>query len=327
MTRATTTIIAAAGASVARKRKGEAIHGWFVLDKPAGMTSTQALSKVRRLLNAEKAGHGGTLDPIATGILPIALGEATKTVSYAMDGEKTYRFTVKWGERTTTDDREGEVVECSDVRPDADAIRAALPAFIGFIEQIPPQFCALKVNGERAYDIAREGEAVDLAARTVRIDRLELVETPDTDHAVLEVDCGKGTYVRSIARDLAQQLGTVGHIVDLRRLRVGSFNLERAISLDDLAAMEQGAAVERLLLPIETALDDIPALALTDAEAHRLRHGQTVALLTRQDRERLTALRGDVGGDGSVIALFAGRPVALARVEGAEVRPVRVLNL
>ncbi|CAO3372023.1 tRNA pseudouridine(55) synthase TruB [Azospirillum argentinense] len=312
---------------MARKRKGEPIHGWIVLDKPAGMTSTQALSKVRRHLNAEKAGHGGTLDPIATGILPIALGEATKTVSYAMDGEKTYRFTVAWGARTTTDDREGTTVETSAVRPDAEAIRAALPAFLGFVEQIPPQYCALKINGERAYDMAREGEVVDIAPRTVRIDRLELIETPDADHAVLEVDCGKGTYVRSIARDLAQRLGTVGHIRDLRRLRVGSFTLDGAISLDDLTAMEQGAAVERLLLPIETALDDIPALALTDAEAHRLKHGQTVALLTRQDRERLTALRGDVGGDGTVIALFGGKPVALARVEGAEVRPVRVLNL
>ena len=312
---------------MARKRKGQPIHGWRVLDKPEGLTSTQALGKVRRLLNAEKAGHGGTLDPIATGILPIALGEATKTVSYAMDGAKTYRFTVRWGLRTATDDREGEVIDRSDVRPDADAIRAALPAFLGNIEQVPPQYCALKVNGERAYDIAREGDVADLAARTVRIDRFELVEIPDADHAVFEVDCGKGTYVRSLARDIAEDLGTVGHVTVLRRLRVGRFTLDTAISLDELAAMEQGAAVERLLLPIETALDDIPALALTEAEAHRLRHGQAVALLTRQDLERLTAIKGSVGEDGIVVALFAGKPVALARVEGAEVRPVRVINL
>ncbi|MBF5095053.1 tRNA pseudouridine(55) synthase TruB [Azospirillum sp. INR13] len=312
---------------MARKRKGTPIHGWVVLDKPEGMTSTQALSKVRRLLNAEKAGHGGTLDPLATGILPIALGEATKTVSYAMDGAKTYRFSIRWGERTTTDDREGAVIDRSDHRPTTEAIRAALPAFLGEIQQVPPQFCAIKIDGERAYDIAREGDAVDLAARTVRIDRFELVEEPDTDHAVFEVDCGKGTYVRSLARDLAEALGTVGHVGLLRRLRVGSFTLDRAISLDELAAMEQGAAVERLLLPIETALDDIPALALTEAEAHRLRHGQTVALLTRQDRDRLMAVQGADGGDGTVIALFGGTPVALARVEGAEVRPVRVLNL
>ncbi len=312
---------------MARKRRGDPIHGWIVLDKPEGVTSTQALSRVRRLLNAEKAGHGGTLDPLATGILPIALGEATKTVSYAMDGAKTYRFTVRWGERTATDDREGAVIARSDHRPEPAAVAAALSGFLGVIEQVPPQFCAIKVNGERAYDIAREGDSVDLASRRVRIDRLELVAAPDADTAVLEVDCGKGTYVRAIARDLAERLGTAGHVVGLRRLRVGAFTLEGAISLDDLAAMEQGAAVERLLLPIETALDDIPALALNEAEAHRLRHGQTVALLTRQDRERLAAVHGAAGGDGTVLALFAGRPVALARVEGAEVRPVRVLNL
>nr|WP_211112412.1 tRNA pseudouridine(55) synthase TruB [Azospirillum sp. SYSU D00513] len=314
-------------AAVARKRKGQPVHGWLVLDKPEGVTSTQALAKVRWLLNAEKGGHGGTLDPLASGVLPIALGEATKTVSYAMDGRKTYLFTVRWGERTTTDDREGPVVERSGVRPDAAAIRAALPDFLGEIDQVPPQFSAIKVDGERAYDMARGGETVELAARRVRIDRFELAGEPDADSATFEVDCGKGTYIRSLARDLARKLGTVGHVTLLRRLRVGGFTLERSISLDDLAAMEQGAAVERLLLPIETALDDIPALALTEAEAHRLKHGQTVALLTRQDQERLAALQASAGADGAVIALFAGKPVALARVEGAEVRPVRVLNL
>ncbi|WP_207455825.1 tRNA pseudouridine(55) synthase TruB [Azospirillum sp. SYSU D00513] len=312
---------------MARKRKGQPVHGWLVLDKPEGVTSTQALAKVRWLLNAEKGGHGGTLDPLASGVLPIALGEATKTVSYAMDGRKTYLFTVRWGERTTTDDREGPVVERSGVRPDAAAIRAALPDFLGEIDQVPPQFSAIKVDGERAYDMARGGETVELAARRVRIDRFELAGEPDADSATFEVDCGKGTYIRSLARDLARKLGTVGHVTLLRRLRVGGFTLERSISLDDLAAMEQGAAVERLLLPIETALDDIPALALTEAEAHRLKHGQTVALLTRQDQERLAALQASAGADGAVIALFAGKPVALARVEGAEVRPVRVLNL
>ncbi|HEY0834117.1 MAG TPA: tRNA pseudouridine(55) synthase TruB [Azospirillum sp.] len=309
-----------------RKRKGQPIHGWLVLDKPEGITSTQALAKVRYLLNAEKAGHGGTLDPLATGILPIALGEATKTVSYAMDGAKTYRFTVRWGERRATDDREGEVVETSPNRPTREAIDAVLPRYLGDIQQVPPQFSAIKVDGARAYAIARDGDAVDLAARTVRIDRFALVDMPDADHAVFEVDCGKGTYVRALARDIAADLGTVGHVAALRRLRVGRFTLDTAISLDELAALEQGAAVERLLQPIETALDDIPALALTEAEAHRLRHGQPVALLTRQDRERLQALHGSVGEDGAVLALFAGKPVALARVEGAEVRPVRVLN-
>ena len=312
---------------MARKRKGQPVHGWLVLDKPEGLTSTQALSRVRRLLNAEKAGHGGTLDPIATGILPIALGEATKTVSYVMDGEKTYLFTLRWGERRTTDDREGEVIERSDRRPTAVEIEAALPAFHGVIQQVPPQFSAIKVDGERAYAIAREGDVVDLEARAVRIDRVALTGMPDPDHATFEVACGKGTYIRSLARDLAEALGTVGHVQTLRRTRVGRFTLDRAISLDDLAALEQGAAAENLLLPIETALDDIPALALTEAEAHRLRHGQSVALLTRQDRERLKWLHGTAGEGGAVFAHFGGTPVALARVEGAEVRPVRVLNL
>jgi tRNA pseudouridine55 synthase len=312
---------------VARKRKGQPIHGWVVLDKPVGLTSTQALSKVRRLLDAEKAGHGGTLDPEASGVLPIALGEATKTVSYVMDGAKTYRFTVRWGVRTSTDDREGEVIDRSDARPGAEAIRAALPAFTGVIEQVPPQFSAIKVNGERAYDIAREGDAVDLEARPVRIDRFELVSVIDADHAEFEVDCGKGTYVRALARDLSEALGTVGHVAALRRTRVGKFTIERAIPLDELAGMDQIAALERLLLPIETALDDIPALALTEAEAHRLRHGQSVALLTRQDRERLGAVREVVGGGAVVFAHLGGIPVALVRVEGAEVRPMRVLNV
>ncbi len=312
---------------MARKRKGLPIHGWLVLDKPEGMTSTQALGKVRWMLKAEKAGHGGTLDPLATGILPIAFGEATKTVAYAMDGTKVYHVTLKWGERTTTDDREGPVVEQSDVRPTREDIERALGGFLGEIQQVPPQFSAIKIDGERAYDMARDGETVELAPRTVRIDRFDLVSLPDDDHAAFEVQCGKGTYIRALARDLAAALGTVAHVTVLRRVRVGRFTLENAISLDDLAALEQGAAVERLLLPIETALDDIPALALTDAEAQRLRHGQAVILLTRHDRERLKGVQDHVGGDGIVLTLFAGKPVALARVEGAEVRPVRLFNI
>lgn len=312
---------------MARKRKGEPIHGWLVLEKPLGMTSTQALARARRLLNAEKAGHGGTLDPLATGVLPIAFGEATKTVSFAMDGTKVYRFTVAWGEQRTTDDREGEVIARSAVRPTREAILAALPGFTGFIQQTPPQFSALKVDGERAYDIARDGDVVDLEPRTVRIDRLDLVEMPDADHAVFETTCGKGTYVRALARDLAEILGTVGHVSALRRLSVGRFTEERAISLDELAAMEHNAALQDLLLPLATALDDIPALALTEAEAHRMRHGQSVLLVTRQDHARLTGLHDD-GGNGEVVfASLGGTPVALARLDGAEVRPVRVLNI
>lgn len=315
------------GGRVARRKKGQPVHGWLVLDKPKGLTSTQALARVRRFLNAEKAGHGGTLDPEATGVLPIAFGEATKTVAYAMDGAKTYRFIVRWGESTTTDDREGEIIDRSGKRPDEAEIVAALPAFLGEIEQVPPQYSALKVDGERAYNIARDGDVADLAPRIVRIDRFELVSVIDADHTEFEVACGKGTYVRALARDLAEAVGTVGHVAALRRFKVGKFTIENAILLDDLLAMDQSAALERLLLPIETALDDIPALALTEAEAHRMRHGQAVALLTRMDMERLKALQGDLGEDGAVFAHFGGKPVALARVEGAEIRPVRVLNM
>lgn len=312
---------------MARKRKGTPMHGWLVLDKPLGLTSTQALAKARRLLNAEKAGHGGTLDPLASGVLPIAFGEATKTVSFAMDGTKVYRFTVAWGEQRTTDDAEGEVIARSAVRPTRDAVIAKLPAFEGFIQQVPPQFSALKVDGERAYDIAREGDVVDLEPRTVRIDRFELIDIPDADHATFDVTCGKGTYVRALARDLAEALGTAGHVSALRRLSVGRFTLDKAISLDELAAMDDNAALQDLLLPLATALDDIPALALTEAEAHRMRHGQSILLVTRQDRARLKGL-GDGAGDGeTVFASLGETPVALARIDGAEVRPVRVLNV
>lgn len=312
---------------MARKRKGTPIHGWLVLDKPLGLTSTQALAKARRLFNAEKAGHGGTLDPLASGVLPIAFGEATKTVSFAMDGTKVYRFTVAWGEQRTTDDAEGEVFARSAVRPAREAIVAQLPTFEGFIQQIPPQFSALKVDGERAYDIAREGDVVDLEPRTVRIDRFELIDIPDSDHATFDVTCGKGTYVRALARDLAEALGTVGYVSALRRLSVGRFTLDRAISLDELAAMDDNAALQDLLLPLATALDDIPALALTEAEAHRMRHGQSILLVTRQDRARLKGL-GDGAAEGeTVFASLGETPVALARIDGAEVKPVRVLNV
>jgi tRNA pseudouridine55 synthase len=313
---------------VARRRKGRPLHGWLVVDKPSGASSTQVMARARRILNAEKAGHGGTLDPIATGVLPIAFGEATKTVPYVMDGTKTYRFRLRWGQQTTTDDIEGSVTETSDLRPGEAEIEVALQRFVGEIEQVPPQFSAIRVAGERAYDLARDGQVVELMPRRVRVDGFHLVGLPDRDHADFEVECGKGTYMRSLARDLALALGTCGHITRLRRLAVGGFTLDHAISLDDLEALEQGADLERVLLPIETALDDIPALALTEPEAHRLRLGQTVALLRRQDRERLDELAFDpASGSATALAVSGGKPVALVRVEGAEIRPVRVLNL
>lgn len=314
---------------MARRKKGQPVDGWLVLDKPQGLSSAQAVGKVRRLFGAAKAGHAGTLDPLATGILPIAFGEATKTMNFVVDGDKSYRFTVKFGESTETDDREGRILAENPARPSDSALLAAIPRFLGALSQVPPIYSALKVAGSRAYELARAGIVPDLPSRTVRIDALRLVGRPDADHAVFEVDCGKGTYVRSLARDLAKEVGSLGHVAELRRLKVGRFTLERAISLDALAHSAQTAAVERLLLPLETALDDIPALALTEAEAHRLRQGQTVALLGRPDMERLAALQAQVeqaGREPTFLALAAGRLVALARLENGQVKPVRVIN-
>ncbi len=308
---------------MARRRRGQPINGWVAIDKPLGMSSTAVVSRVRRLLDAAKAGHGGTLDPLATGVLPVALGEATKTVSYVMDGAKTYRWRVRWGEARSTDDREGAVIATSDVRPDRAAIEAALPAFVGDIEQVPPRFSAVKIAGQRAYDLARGGEELVLEPRRVRIESFTLVGQPDADHADFEVRSGKGTYIRSLARDLAAALGTVGHVAVLRRTSCGPFHESAAISLDSLEQLVQGAASANCVLPVETALDDIPALALTEAEARRLQTGQPVSLLRLAAREVLTS----VPPDATVRAMADGRLVALARIAGGEVRPVRVLNL
>ena len=305
------------------KRRGQKVDGWVALDKPAGMTSTQAVAAVRRVFDAAKAGHGGTLDPLATGLLPIALGEATKTVPFVMAGLKTYRFTLRFGEARTTDDAEGEVTARSEVRPSEQAIRAALGAFRGTISQRPPRFSALKVEGRRAYDLARAGEAVELALRDVTIERFELVERIDADSALFEVRCGKGAYMRSLGRDLALALGTVGHISGLRRTAVGPFTECAAISLDSLKALGHIAAASRHLLPVATALDDIPALAVTDSEASRLRCGQSVGPIRRQHLERI----GQFESGAIFCAKSGGLPVALVRLEAGDLRPVRVLNL
>ncbi|WP_421995932.1 tRNA pseudouridine(55) synthase TruB [Reyranella sp.] len=301
---------------MSRRKAGAKIDGWVILDKPVGLGSTPAVARVRRLFGAAKAGHGGTLDPLASGVLPIALGEATKTVPFVMDGRKAYRFTLRFGEARSTEDAEGEVTAVSDVRPDDAAIRAALPAFTGDIEQMPPAFSALKIDGKRAYDLARAGQAVDLKARPVRIDRLELVARPDPDHADFVVECGKGTYIRSLGRDLAQALGTVGHLSALRRTAAGPFGEAAAISLSKLEALGHIPALLGALAPVATALDDIPALALTEAQADRLRQGQPV-LLTR-----------DAPPSGALVRAESGsRLVALVRSDGAALRPVRVFNL
>jgi tRNA pseudouridine55 synthase len=301
---------------VSTRRPKNKVDGWVVLDKPLGMGSTQAVGKVRWLYAAEKAGHGGTLDPLATGVLPIALGEATKTVPFIMDGRKEYRFTLSFGEARSTDDGEGEVTATSDVRPTDAAVRAALGQFTGRIEQMPPAFSALKIGGQRAYDLARAGEAVELKPRSVTIDRLELLARPDADHADFVVGCGKGTYIRSLGRDLARALGAVGHLSALRRTAVGPFREEAAISLPKLEALGHNSRLLGALVPVATALDDIPALALTGTQADRLRHGQPV-LLTRDAPPSGTLVRAETGS----------KLVALVRSDGAALQPVRVFNL
>ena len=308
---------------MARKRRGQPVHGWLALDKPVGVSSARAVALVRRLFDAEKAGHGGTLDPLASGILPIALGEATKTVAWAMAARKTYRFTVRWGEARETDDAEGAITATSDRRPGRADVLAALPAFIGEIRQRPPAYSALKVAGRRAYDLARRGEAVSLEPRVARIESLRLIGLPDPDHAEFEAEVGKGTYIRALGRDLARSLGTCGHLSALRRTRVGPFHEAHAISLDKLPSLGHSPAPFEHLLPVETALDDIPALALTEAEAARLRCGQAVLPLRPSDRAFMLEL-----GNGQRIRATCGtKLVALAEIADGALRAVRVLNL
>jgi len=305
-----------------QRREKRDVHGWVVLDKPVGMTSTHAVSVVKRLFTAKRAGHAGTLDPLASGLLPIALGEATKTVPFVMDGRKTYAFTVRWGEERDTDDAEGRVVTSSNARPTPDDVRALLPRFTGTIAQVPPRYSAIKIDGERAYDLAREGRVVELESRPVEIHRVELVDMPDADHSLLTAQCGKGTYVRALARDLGRLLGCFGHVSALRRTIVGPFGephmipLERLDSLCHRAAAGEGNLAD-LLLPVETALDDIPALAVSRADAARLQRGQAVLLRGRD----APVIRGPVS------VTVSGHLVALAEVDRGEIVPKRVFNL
>jgi len=305
---------------MARRKKGNRINGWLVLDKPLDMTSTQAVGKVRWLFDAQKAGHAGTLDPLATGILPIALGEATKTVSFAVDGEKSYRFTVRWGAETATDDTEGAIVNTSDKRPERAAIERLLPQFTGEIMQRPPAFSAIKVDGQRAYDLAREGEQVVLEARPVLIDRLEIVDMPDAATTVFEATCGKGTYVRAIARDLGRALDCFGHVVRLRRTHVGPFSEQEAVTLAELENLAEaddgGVELQRCLLPVESALAGMVEVQVTSNDAGRLRLGQPV-LIRGRDAPIMT---------GEVYALCKGQLVAMGEIERGELRPTRVFN-
>jgi len=308
---------------MARRRKGEAISGWICLDKPPGLGSTTAVSRVRRAFGAQKAGHAGTLDPLAEGILPIALGEATKTVPFLMDAGKTYRFSIAWGVETTTFDTEGEITARSDVRPSVAQTEAALGAFVGAIEQTPPAYSAVKVDGERAYDLARDGRPPELAPRPVRIDALRVIGAPDADHIALEMECGKGVYVRALARDLAAALGTVGHVGALTRLRVGPFTMARAIGLEQLEDLCHGGRALEVLLPVETALDDIPALAVTDEDAFRLTQGRSVVLLPRQ----VETLKARLSASRIVSALSGNRIVALCEMRAGRLNPTRVFHV
>jgi tRNA pseudouridine55 synthase len=298
------------------RKKGQNITGWLVLDKPLGQSSTQALGKARYLLDAKKAGHAGTLDPLASGVLPLAFGEATKTIPFMVDAQKTYTFTIAWGASTTTLDAEGEVTERSDVRPTQAEIMATLPGFIGQIEQIPPAFSAIKVDGKRAYALARAGEEVALAARTIRIDALVLQGLPDADHACFEVQCGKGTYVRSLMRDLAAALGAKGHISALRRTQVGAFDESASLSIETLAGMNADERMQALL-PLDAALSHLPAIDVSLEQAQDLRHGRAITPSNLPNGP----------AQSNLYAHQSETPVAIGMLEDGFFKPGRVFNL
>lgn len=310
-----------------RRKKGNRVHGWVVVDKPDGVTSTQVVAIVRRIFDAQKAGHAGTLDPMATGVLAVALGEATKTVPFAMDAEKTYRFTAHWGEARDSDDAEGAVTGTSAKRPSREEIEALLPQFTGMLTQTPPAYSAVKVDGERAYDLARDGETVELEARTVFVRSVRLLEIPDPDHAVFEMHCGKGTYVRAWVRDMGLALGCLGHVSALRRTRVGGFRVEDATPLETLRGFMHSPAAFEHLRPISTALDGIPALAITGPDAVRLKSGNPI-LIRPAMFARIS--EGTSGDDLQGLTVFCstgeGEPVALVAFEAGELRPFRVFN-
>ena len=301
---------------MARRKKGNRVHGWVFLDKPLGMGSTQAVAMVGRAFNAQKAGHAGTLDPLATGLLAIALGEATKTVPYMTDAVKTYTFTVRWGEATETCDAEGEVTATSPVRPTRHDITGVLPGFTGQIEQAPPAYSAIKIDGQRAYDLARAGEQVEMAKRPVRVDSLTLTGCPDEDHATFEVCCGKGTYVRSLARDMASALGTQGHVTALRRTATGGVSIDQCVEAD---AFDNADAdnLPDLLHPVETVLDHLPVVELDEMAAGKVTHGNQI--------EDLASGRFRTGDE--LLLTRSGAPLAIAEVKAGVLQPVRVFQL
>lgn len=306
-----------------RRKKGRPVSGWLILDKSFDMGSTQAVGKVKWLLQAQKAGHAGTLDPLATGVLPIALGEATKTVPFIMDAEKTYRFTAKWGASTTTDDAEGDIIATSDHRPTRDDVDAILERFVGEIEQVPPQFSAVKIAGERAYDIAREGERVDIAARTITIHDLCIVEIPSADEMVFEAVTGKGAYVRALVRDIAKMLGTEGHVSALRRTAVGPFRAEDAVTVAALEAIETPQERDASLQPIAFALSGLPQAVIDGPQADKLRRGQAAVIAPPVAK----GLRGERAGViENVLAVLHEDAVAICTLDGLKLQPGRVFN-
>ena len=300
---------------MARKRKGREVSGWLVVDKPAGITSTSVVNKVRWAFDAQKAGHAGTLDPAATGVLAVALGEATKTVPFITDALKCYRFLVTFGAATTTDDAEGTVIETSDARPTDAAIEAALPAFRGEIMQTPPQFSAVKIDGERAYDLAREGETVDIAARPLWVESLTVLSRPDADNVELEMVCGKGGYVRSIARDLGQTLGCLGHVHHLRRVWSGPFDADKGISLAQIDELAKTEALDAFLQPLEIGLADLPELRCTPEGAARLKNGNPGMVIA-----------SDVEFGEEAWASYQGKAIAVGIYKAGELHPSRVFN-
>lgn len=301
---------------MARTRKGRDISGWLVVDKPAGLTSTAVVNKVRWALEAKKAGHAGTLDPEATGVLAVALGEATKTVPFVTDALKAYEFTMRLGQATNTDDAEGEVIASSDTRPDDAQIKDALGAFIGDIMQVPPQFSAVKIDGERAYKRARDGEEMELAARPLWVEELLLVDRPDADHVTLEMTCGKGGYVRSIARDLGQALGCYGHVTTLRRIWSGPFDVDNAVTFDQIEALARTPDLDAHLQPLEIGLADLPELHTTVDGATRLRNGNPGMVIA-----------SDVEYGDTCWASLDGQPIAVGTYKAGQLHPSRVFNL
>jgi tRNA pseudouridine55 synthase len=303
------------------KKRGKPVHGWVVFDKPLGMSSTQAVGKIRWLFNAEKAGHSGTLDPLATGLLPIALGEATKTVQWAMDGRKTYRFRIKWGAETETDDLEGKISAQSASRPNQSSVESILTDFIGEITQIPPIYSALKIDGERAYDLARAGEAPEMKPRQVLIEELRLIDASNPEQADFEVVCGKGTYIRALARDMGRKLGCLGHLTLLRRIQVGPFSEKHMISLESLEELshkpDRESALQGVLQSISTVLDGIPALAVVDGQAAQLRQGQSVLLRGANAPINCAA----------VLVTHEGRPLGICEIAQGSLKTKRLFNL